>query len=286
MSSLLKEYKKHSLSVPDFHFVLGSGISFSLDSIIKKMSGQWEDKFSLPFQSVENLKIPTAESHKGVFRYVVHRDTKKSICFQCGRLHGYEGLNPKEVVQPVKEAFLAGTKKFILTNISGGLKKEFSVGTIISMRDHINFTGKNPLVGPNPKNQNGEFLGLRFPDMTEVYDQKLRVKITKEILSQGLNVEEGVYIGVLGPSLETPAEINLFAHWEASAVGMSTVWEAIALKHMGAQLAGFSMISNLGSGLQEGKELSNKDMLTSVKSYGEKMLKGFFNFCEGEFKNE
>ena len=285
MSYLKSEYTKNNISIPQFHFVLGSGISPALDLLRKKISANWEEVFSISFESVPHLKTPTAETHQGLFRYFVHKETKQSLCFQCGRLHGYEGLTPQEVIRPVGESFLAGTRNFILTNIGGGLKKEFPIGTVIAMKDHINFTGSNPLVGPNPTDPNGKPLGPRFPDMTELYNKEMRLKITKELCSQELRVEEGIYVGVLGPHLETPAEVNLFSEWGGSVVGMSTVWEAIALKHRGATVNGFSMISNLGSGLQEeGVELTSEDMLNSVKTYGEKMLRAFFNFCEKEFK--
>lgn len=284
MSYLAKEYEKRSFNIPDFHFVFGSGISTAWTDLQEKGLDDWEESFSVPFYLINGLKVPTVNTHEGVFRYITHKSTGKTICFQCGRLHGYEGLSAQHVARPVKESFLAGTRKFILTNISGSLQKELPVGAIVSIKDHINFTGQNPLVGPNSQKTDGTLLGPRFPDMTNVYDLELRNRITKELVSQDLKVEEGVYLGVLGPSLETPAEVRLFAQWGASVVGMSTVWEAIALKHMGVQIAGFSLVSNFASGLQEDVELSNEDMLKSIQGYSEKMLRGFLNFCEQEFE--
>ena len=281
MSYLRKEYEKRGVPIPVFHFVLGSGLSSSVDSLKEKVSSHWEEKVSIPFSHIPRLKTPTVETHSGCFRYFIHKKTKQSICFQCGRLHGYEGLSPEEVVRPVRESALSGTKKFILTNIGGGLKKDLPIGTVIALTDHINFTGTNPLVGPNLIDSEGKPLGLRFPDMTEIYNKDLRAQVVTHLLSQSLGVEEGVYIGVLGPSLETPAEVNFFSDL-GSVVGMSTVWEAIALKHMGALVSGFSMISNPASGLQEGEELTNENMLIAVKNYGEKMVRGFFNFCDKE----
>ena len=178
MSYLASEFKKHNMPAPQFHFVLGSGISPALDLLSEKISSLWEELLSIPFQSVPHLKTPTVKTHQGFFRYFVHKKTGQSICFQCGRLHGYEGLSPQEVVKPVRESYLAGTKNFILTNIGGALRKELSVGTVITLKDHINFTGKNPLVGPNPTDDKGNLLGVRFPDMTEVYDKKTRTQIS------------------------------------------------------------------------------------------------------------
>ena len=278
MTFLKEQYKKHGIQAPERHFVLGSGISQSLDLLGKKLSNVWEERFSLPFSSVPGLKVPTANTHQGLYRYFVHRETGKSICFQCGRLHGYEELSPQEVIRPVIEPLLAGTKKFVLTNIGGGLREDLTIGTIIAMKDHVNFTGKSPLTGPNPTDHEGEPLGLRFPHMEEIYNKKTRKKIVDDLKATGLTVHEGTYICVSGPNLETPAEVQLFAKWGLDVVGMSTVWEALALKHAGAEVTGFSMISNPGSGIS-GSKITDKEMLKLVNTHGEKMLQGFLCFC-------
>ncbi len=279
---LKEQYKKYNIQTPEMHFVLGSGISPALDSLGKNLSNLWEEKFSLSFSSVPGLKVPTSNTHQGLYRYFVHRQTGKSVCFQCGRLHGYEGYSPSSVIRPVMEPFLSGTKKFILTNIGGSLKEDVPIGTVIALKDHVNFTGRNPLIGSNPKDYEGRPLGPRFPYMEEVYNKKTRRKIIKDLRSAGLAVQEGTYICVMGPSLETPAEIKLFAKWGLDVVGMSTVWEAIGLKHAGAEVTGFSMVSNPGSGLK-GSNITEEDMLALVKVNGEKMLQGFLCFCDREF---
>ena len=282
---LIEQYKKHDIQTPERHFVLGSGISAALDALGTKLSRVWEERFSIPFASVPGLRAPTVHSHHGLYRYFVHRETGKSICFQCGRIHGYEDLSPQDTVRPVMEPFLAGTKKFVLTNISGSLRSDLIPGTIIALKDHVNHTGKSPLTGPNPTDHAGKELGLRFPHMEEVYNKETRNNIVNELKATGLTVEEGTYICVPGPNLETPAEVNLFAKWGLDVVGMSTVWEAIALKHAGAEIAGFSMISNPGSGLK-GSEITDEEMLKSVKTNGEKMLQGFLCFCNRDFTKD
>ena len=235
------------------------------------------------FKNVSQLKIPTAPTHKGVYRYFIHKSTGRGICFQAGRLHGYEGHSARIVAQTVLWPCLAGTKIFILTNISGSLKKDISPGEVIALSDHVNFTGQNPLTGENPKDSSGREIGPRFPDMESTYNQKTADEISKRLKQKGLVVHKGVYIGVSGPSLETPAEIALFAKWGLAAVGMSTVFEAIALKHAGASVSAFSLISNFACGIKKNISISEKDMMKTVNQQAPKILKSFFEFSHGYF---
>ena len=283
---LKEQYEKQNIQIPERHFVLGSGISSALDFLGKKLSHIWEERFSLSFSSVPGLSVPTSNIHPGFYRYFVHRETEKSICLQCGRLHGYEkDITARKAVRPVIEPFLAGTKKFVLTNIAGGLRMDLSIGTIVAITDHVNFTRQSPLEGDNPKDHEGKALGIRFPHMEEVYNKETRDEIVTDLRKAGANVQEGTYICVPGPNLETPTEIKMFAKWGLDVVGMSTVWEAIALKHAGAEVTGFSMVSNPGSGMK-GSEITDEDMLDLVKINGEKMLQGFLCFCNRDFASQ
>ena len=284
---LERKYKEHNIQVPERHFVLGSGLSEALDTLGKELSKTWREVFSLSFFKVPGIEPPTSNSiHPGLYRYFEHKETGQTICIQCGRIHGYEeGITARKAVRPVIEPFLAGTKKFTLTNIGGGLRPDVIVGTVIAMTDHVNFTGQSPLQGNIPTDHQGIPLGDHFPHMEEVYSKKTRDKIVKELKSNGVLVEEGTYICVPGPNLETPAEIRMFAKWGLDVVGMSTVWEAIALKHAGAEVTGFSMISNPGSGLK-GSEISDTEMLKLVKKNGEDMIRGFLCFCDREMKTQ
>ena len=275
------KYRESSFPVPEIHFVLGSGFGPAMDRVRKSLSG-WEEKPSLPFKDIPGLKTPTVEGHFGLYRYFVHGATGKAICFQCGRLHGYEGFSPREAVQTVRLPFLAGTRRFVLTNSAGGLKKSLTVGSVVALTDHINFTGQNPLAGPNPADEKGQVLGSRFPDMSEVYETFMRREIVRELLAEGLKVEEGVYIGVLGPNFETPAEIQLFAGWGLSAVGMSTVWEALALSHAGAKVSAFSLISNPACGIGDGP-LDHETIVRTVSGDSEKIIQAFFRYCDRSF---
>ena len=287
-SVFLKHYKKNNLPVPEFHFVLGSGFSSSLDKLLsEKDFKEWSEGAPLFFKDVPGLKVPTAPTHLGVYRYFTHKPTGKCLCFQSGRLHGYEGHSAREVAQTVLWPRLAGTKKFILTNISGSLRENIPPGEIVALSDHINFTGQNPLTGENPKDSQGKNIGPRFPDMESTYNPQLTDEVIQQLKTQqGLAVHKGIYIGVSGPSLETPAEVALFAKWGLTVVGMSTVFEAIALKHAGAKVSAFSLVSNFACGLQKNISISEEDMAKTVNRQAPKVLKGFFEFSHRYFTEE
>ena len=184
---------------------------------------------------------------------------------------------------------LAGTKHFVLSNISGGLKKEHTPGTVIALKDHVNMTGSSPLTGPEKTNRLGKKLGHRFPDMLQVYNSDMREQISKELMKLELRVTPGVYVGLSGPELETPAQIkwlNTSSKSLFDAVGMSTVLEAIALKQAGAELGAFSLISNPAAGVDPYyKELSFKEMCQVIEPHVFKILQAFFYYAEKKLKN-
>ena len=285
MSFFESYYKQINISPPVLHFVLGSGFSPSLDKI-KKMDSfkNWEEKKSCSFSAVPQLPSPTIKSHAGLYRFFVHKESKKAISFQCGRLHLYEGHSAQTVAEPVMQVLLAGTKRFILSNISGGLKKEHTVGTVIALTDHVNFTGTSPLIGLEKTNPQGKKLGHRFPDMSQVYDSQIREKISAELLRLQIRVSPGVYAGLCGPELETPAQIewlNRSSKGLFDAVGMSTVLEAIALKQAGAKLAGFSVIANPACGIDPNyQELSFAQMISNIEEPILKVLQAYFHYSE------
>ena len=237
-----KKYETFGIPVPKVHFVLGSlfGSVFSELSSGSEFSN-WEYKDRITFSEVPGLSQASAPSHKGCYKYFIHKkNSELSICFQCGRLHGYEDLTPKQVVQTVVGPRQAGTSQFVLTNISGGLKKELSVGTVVAITDHINFTGKSPLCGVTES---------YFVDMKNAYNPEMTEAFRQELKKQNRESIKGVYVGVLGPQYETPAEVRLFADWSGDVVGMSTVWEVIALKHYQTKICAFSLVSNPACGI-------------------------------------
>ncbi len=269
-----KIYQKLSISTPSLHVVLGSGFGAAVDSA--PAPRPWIEKGSASFKELPGLHGASAPGHKGVFRFFENSLTKKSLCLQVGRIHGYEGHTPQEVVGPVMSARLAGVPRFILTNAAGGIDPSFGVGDAMLLSDHFNLTGNNPLAGPNPVGKDGKPYGPRFPDLSATYSKKMYEKFRPALAKNGLTVREGVYLGLLGPSYETPSEVAVFGRWGMHAVGMSTVWEAIALKHAGAEVGGLSLISNPACGVGGVVVLDHEDVLKACEKSARKIIDAIF----------
>lgn len=260
-----------SKATPSFHVVLGSGFKHAVDTGIPS---HFQVVKEVPFQEVQGMKVSTAPGHAGKFILIEDTLNKKAGYLQLGRLHGYEGYDPKDVVKPLLLTRELGVSTYVLTNAAGGIHDDHQVGDAMIITDHVNLTGKNPLVGPNPKKNTGEDWGPRFPDLTLLYDRKLQSKMSEAMTQGGLKVHFGVYMGVLGPSFETPAEIRMFKMLNMGAVGMSTVWEAIAVKHTGATVAGVSLISNIAAGLDGDEEIDHENILEACRGSSVKILNG------------
>lgn len=222
-----------------------------------------------PSVVIEYADIPkfprsTVEGHRG--RFVSGIMAGKDVLLMQGRVHYYEGYSMDQVVMPVRLLGLLGVKKLVLTNASGGISDFLNVGDIMVIEDHISSFVKSPLIYDD-----FDKFGVRFPDMTHVYDAEF-VEILKECYA-GLNIpyKSGVYIQVTGPQYETPAEIRMYKLLGADAVGMSTVCEAIAARHMGMRIAGLSSVCNKAAGL--GKELSHEDIIVAGDAASEKLQK-------------
>jgi len=278
LSAKLSSWK---ISAPHLHVVLGSGMSGAFED--KTIGKAWKEAGKIPFREVPGLNPSTAPGHRGEFRYFNHPATGRSLCFQLGRLHGYEGLTPREVVLPLKTAFEMGTRNFVLTNAAGALKLAFKPGTVMIIRDHVNLTGTSPLFGPNPLFETGEPCGPRFPDMSEVYDRQMSAGLKAALKKQKIKTQEGIYLGLLGPAYETPSEVKLYSSWGLGSVGMSTVWEAMALRHLGARTGGLSLISNMGCGLDK-KPLRHEDVERIGRKVASSLVDAVFGFAEGFFK--
>jgi len=288
MSFFKKHYQKIGIQAPFCHFVLGSGFSSGLDQVLALSDFKnWEEREGFSFSDVENLPLTTVRSHLGRYRFFAYKGGEQAISFQCGRLHLYENHSAEKVAEPVMQVLKAGTSQFVLSNISGSLKKEHTPGTVIALKDHINMTGHSPLRGLEKTDDKGKKLGLRFPDMSQLYEASIREQISKEMLKKEVRVLPGVYVGVLGPELETPAQIewlNRSSHGLLDVVGMSTVIEAIALRQAGAKLSAFSLVSNFAAGVDpQYKELSFKKMCILIEPYVLKILKAFFSYSESQF---
>ncbi len=251
---------------PDFPrtvLVLGSGIG--------RFSERLEDARSLSYAAIPGFAPSTVQGHAG--RLMAGQLAGRKLAVMAGRIHLYEGHPPQAIATMIRVLKSVGVERLILTNAAGGLRPDMPAGTLMIIDDHINFTGRNPLVGAND-----EAFGPRFPDMTYAYDPQLRAALKAAAGTAGVPVRNGTYVFVLGPSFETPAEIRLFAGWGADAVGMSTVPECIAANHCGMKVAGLSLVTNLAAGLAAGTLSHAETLAESEKAYGavEKLLLTFF----------
>lgn len=214
---------------PEIAIILGTGLGDLAESFeIKKL---------IPYKDIPGFATSTAPSHKGNLILVEIAD--KPVLFLQGRFHYYEGYDMQEVVFPTRTLTAMGLKTLIVTNAAGSLRKEMSPGSIVQITDHINFMGRNPLIGPND-----EDMGERFPSMNEQYDPQYRA-ITDEIAREkGIKTHHGIYVAVTGPNLETRAECAAFQMWGADLVGMSTVPEVLVARHGGVRVLAYSIVTN------------------------------------------
>jgi purine-nucleoside phosphorylase len=220
--------------VPELAVVLGSGLGEFADHV--------GDPVVLPYGSIPGWPVSGVVGHAG--KLVAGTVAGRRVAVLAGRSHLYEGHPVSTTVFAVRVMAALGVKMLVITNAAGGIKTTFSQGALMVIDDHINLTGHNPLVGPND-----ERLGPRFPDMTEAYSRRLRGVADAAAARIGLALEHGVYVGLLGPSYETPAEIRFLRSIGADAVGMSTVSEVIAARHMGVEVLGISCITNMAAGV-------------------------------------
>ena len=249
--------------IPDTAIVLGSGLGKMADAVDAPIYINYADILGFP--------VSTVQGHKG--RFVYGRLSGRSVILMQGRVHFYEGYSMDQVVMPVRLLGLLGVKNLILTNASGGISDSLDVGDIMVIEDHISSFVRSPLI----YNDYDKF-GVRFPDMTHVYDTEF-IDILKRCCDQvQLPYKPGVYIQVTGPQYETPAEIRMYRSLGADAVGMSTVCEAIAARHMGMRVAGLSSVCNKAAGL--GAELSHDDIIKAGDAAAEKLQRLVIAFLE------
>jgi purine-nucleoside phosphorylase len=234
--------------VPSVAVVLGSGLGAFADNLTGSSS--------FAYEAIPHWPPTRVTGHAG--RLFVGTAVGRRLLALSGRVHVYEGYSTDAVTFGVRTLGRLGVKSLILTSAAGGINSRFTKGALMIVDDHINFTGANPLVGPNENR-----FGRRFPDMTEVYSTRLRALADDAARAGGLALEHGVYIAVTGPSYETPAEIRAFRALGADAVGMSTVPEAIAARHMGIEVLGLSCISNMASGLAP-QPLSQEEVIETT----------------------
>jgi purine-nucleoside phosphorylase len=214
--------------------VLGSGLGAFADDL--------EDAVAIPYEEIPGFARSTVEGHAG--RLVLGKVSGVPVVVQQGRFHFYEGYTLDEVTFPVRVLGLLGIRVVILTNAAGGLNNSFSQGALMMISDHLNLMGTNPLLGANDAR-----FGVRFPDMSEVYDREFQEATMAEAHAMKIELKRGIYAALTGPSYETPAEIRMLRALGADAVGMSTVPEAIVARQMGMKVLGISCITNMAAGV-------------------------------------
>lgn len=244
--------------IPKVGLILGSG----LGDLGEKLE---EPRRIIPYGEIPGFVCSTAPGHKG--RFICGRLSGVPVLCMQGRLHCYEGHDITEVVLPVQVMRLLGVETLILTNAAGGVNLDFKVGDLMLLEDHINFMGRNPLIGKNAPE-----MGPRFCDMSYTYTPALRKLALEAAQRLGISLRRGVYLATTGPSFETPAEIRAFRTLGADAVGMSTVPEAIAASHCGMKVLAFSLITNMAAGILD-QPLTEEEVIEIGQAKGQELQK-------------
>jgi len=243
--------------VPEVGIVLGSGLGGLADELA--------DGVAIPFADLPGWPAATAPGHVG--RLLLGRLGGRPVAMLQGRFHLYEGNAPGLVVQPVLLFGRLGASAVVLTNASGGLDPSFVPGTLMLIRDHMNLTGQNPLIGPN-----ADSIGPRFPDLTEAWSPRLQDRLRAAAGAEGVAMAEGIYVGLTGPNFETPAEVRLYAALGGQAVGMSTVLECLAARWAGLEVCGITLVTNAGAGYT-GQPLTHEEVLAAGAEAGPRLAR-------------
>lgn len=245
---------------PKIGLVLGSGLGAFADSLTEAIR--------VPYAQIPEFPCSTAIGHAG--RMVIGKAGDVAVAAMQGRVHLYEGYSAQQVTFPIRVFGRMGVRAVILTNAAGGINLSYSQGALVLIRDHINLQGANPLVGAND-----DRFGVRFPDMTHAYAKQYRAIGREEAAKLNITLHEGLYAGLLGPSYETPAEIDYLRRIGADVVGMSTVAEVIAARHMGIKVLAISCVTNMAAGILD-QPLSHAEVMETgerVKTTFESLLR-------------
>ncbi|MCR1898041.1 purine-nucleoside phosphorylase [Irregularibacter muris] len=240
--------KKKTKIAPQLGLVLGSGLG--------EMAEELEDRTVIPYSEIPHFPVSTVSGHAG--NLILGKLMGKSIVAMQGRFHYYEGYSLDEVIFPIRVMNKLGIKILVVTNAAGGVNKQLQPGDLMIIEDMINLQGNNPLIG-----ENLEEFGPRFPDMSTAFNQNLRNVLRKSGEKIGVELQEGVYAAMTGPSYETPAEVRMLRKLGVDAVGMSTVPEVIVARHASVDVLGISCISNMAAGILE-QPLSHKEVIETT----------------------
>jgi len=242
---------------PQTAIILGSGLGGVADAV--------KNPLTIAYKDIDGFPQSTVAGHSGQF--VIGTIAGKEVLCMQGRFHLYEGHQPQVIAQVIRCLKEIGIRELIITNAAGSLNSKIAPGSLMLINDHINFSGRNPLVGANDDN-----IGPRFPAMGNAYDSELRAKMATVAKRLGIDLPQGVYLMVLGPNFETAAEIRAFRILGADAVGMSTVPEVIAAVHAGIKVVAVSAITNYGTGMQT-KPLSHEETLANAQLAAENLTR-------------
>ncbi|MFC3745766.1 purine-nucleoside phosphorylase [Paenibacillus sp. GCM10012306] len=254
--------KEKSTVAPEIGLILGSGLGVLADLI--------QDGISIPYNEIPHFPVSTVEGHEG--ELLIGTIEGRRVVMMKGRFHMYEGYGPETTAFPVRVMKELGVTSLLVTNAAGGVNTEFEPGDLMLLTDHLNLTGRNPLIGPNDP-----ALGGRFPDMSTAYSPRL-IKVAKEAAAaQNFEFKEGVYAGLLGPCYETPAEVRMLRILGADAVGMSTVSETIVARHAGMEVLGISCITNMAAGILD-QPLDHGEVMETAERVRESFLKLVLGF--------
>ncbi|TMI75195.1 MAG: purine-nucleoside phosphorylase [Bacillati bacterium ANGP1] len=249
--------RRRTSLTPQVAIILGSG----LGALASEVSAD----AVIPYGEIPGFPRSTVEGHAG--NLIVGRLEGKAVAAMQGRAHFYEGYSLADVVFPVRVMRALGAPVLLVSNAAGGINRLWSSGDLMIIADHINFMGSNPLMGPNDPD-----LGPRFPDMSQAYEPELIALAERAALAEGIPIRKGVYAGVHGPSYETPAELRMLRVWGADAVGMSTVPEVIAARHMAMRVLGITAITDMATGEQV-KTVTHEDVIAAARELEPKFIR-------------
>lgn len=242
---------------PEIGLILGSGLGVLADLA--------ENAVVIPYSDIPHFPVSTVEGHAG--ELLLGTVEGRHVMLMKGRFHLYEGYKVETISFPVRVMKELGVSTLLVTNAAGGVNTSFQPGDLMLIKDHLNLTSRNPLMGPNI-----DELGVRFPDMSEAYSRRLGAIAKNVAQEQGIPLREGIYAGLLGPSFETPAEIRMLRTLGADAVGMSTVSEVIVARHAGIEVLGFSCISNMAAGILD-QPLTHEEVMETTERVKQTFLK-------------
>lgn len=244
-------------NTPMTGIVLGSGLADFADML--------KDPVSIDFAEIPGFPVPTVSGHHG--QIVAGWCENRFVIVQKGRIHYYEGVPQNELTIPVRVMKKLGIQTLILTNAAGGINLNYKAGSLMLIADHINFSGSNPLIGPNLDN-----FGPRFPDMGNIYTKELRIRLKEAAAKENIALNEGIYVMYSGPNYETPAEIRCFRTLGADAAGMSTVPEALTASHCEMQVIGISCITNMAAGVLP-QRLDHREVMKAAEQVKDDFIK-------------